>query len=61
MKAYDRKVIERCLEDGVIFGLNRSYKHTDHPTKQQIQIEVYQAVMHEIDEWFNFGDRYVDE
>ena len=61
MKVYDRKVIEQCLENGIAYGMRRAYKHVENPTQQQIELEVYQAVMHEIDEWFYFGDRYDNE
>lgn len=54
MKPDTYKLIERCVEDGVSYGLTRAYKHNDTPTPEQIQEKIRQAVMHEICEWFKF-------
>ena len=54
MKANMYKLIERCVEEGVQYGYNRAYKHTDTPTEDQIKLAVTDAVMNEICEWFDF-------
>lgn len=49
-------VIARCVEEGVAYGINRSYKHTDSPSKEQIQEEIEKAVVDEICVWFKFDE-----
>jgi hypothetical protein len=45
-----------CIENGLAFGLNRAYKHTDEPTKDQILDAIEQALMEEIHQWFEFPE-----
>ena len=54
MKPDIYKLIEKCVEDGVAYGIHRAYKHNDNPTPEQIEDKVVPAVMHEICEWFKF-------
>lgn len=54
MKPDIYKLIEKCVDDGVAYGLHRAYKHTDKPTAEQIQENIRQAIMYEICEWFQF-------
>lgn len=54
MKPDIYKLIEKCVEDGVAYGIHRAYKHNDTPTPEQIQEKIQQGVMHEICEWFEF-------
>jgi len=53
MKVNEYNVLERCVSEGVELGLMRAYKHVDNPDKWVIQNHVYQAVLHEILEYFN--------
>lgn len=55
MKANMYKLIERCVEEGVQYGYTRAHKHTDHPTQEQLEDQIIQAVMNEICEWFEFN------
>ena len=53
MKPKASKLLGQCIEDGVALGLNRAYKHTDAPSREQIQQAIEWAVAHEIHEWFD--------
>lgn len=46
------KLLQHCIEEGISYGMRRAYKHTDNPQPSQIELEVYQAIIHEIYEWF---------
>ena len=47
---------------GVSSGIRRAYKHTDNPTTEAIENEVYEAVLGELCEWFVFdGDDNGDD
>lgn len=54
MKVNEYKLIEKCVEDGSLFGLNRAFKYNDAPTDQEIVDEIVAAVMQELCEWFDF-------
>ena len=56
MKVNEYNVLERCVSEGVELGLMRAYKHTDNPDKWVIQNCVYQAVLHDILEYFNLDN-----
>ncbi len=47
-------VLELCIENGIKQGINRSYKHTDNPDIQIIETNIYDNIMNEIYEWFDF-------
>ena len=57
MKPDTYKLMERCIDDGVAYGLRRAYKHTDDPTAQQVHEAILLAVMNEICQWFKFEPR----
>lgn len=54
MKARMRVVIERAIEEGIGFGLNRAFKHTDNPTREAIAAALEIAIMGSIDEVVSF-------
>jgi hypothetical protein len=56
MKVNTYKLIEKCVEDGATFGLNRAFKYDDAPTDEDIINEVVAAVMQELCEWFEFNE-----
>lgn len=56
MKVNEYKLIEKCVEDGAQFGLNRAFKHDDAPTDEGIINEIVAAVMQELCEWFEFEE-----
>lgn len=47
-------IIQRAVEEGIAYGLNRAHKHEDNPTKDKISIEIEQAVMSALDEIIDF-------
>ena len=56
MKPKEYQVLQMCIENGLAFGLNRAYKHTDEPSKDQILDAIEQALMEEIHQWFEFPE-----
>jgi hypothetical protein len=58
-KTYE--LLDRCIEDGVRYGMNRAFKHTDAPTREQMEAEIENAVMNEICAWFEFKGVIEDE
>jgi hypothetical protein len=56
MKANDYKVLQKCVEDGVAYGYKRAFKYNNTPPGASIQNAIYEAVMVEIAEWFDFED-----
>jgi hypothetical protein len=57
MKPKEYQVLQMCIENGLAFGLNRAYKHTDEPSKDQILDAIEQAVMEEVHQWFEFDEK----
>lgn len=56
MKVNTYKLIEKCVEDGTKYGMDRAFKYNDAPTDQDITDEVVSAVMQELCEWFEFSE-----
>ena len=56
MKPKEYAVLTEAVESGVNRGIRRAYKHTDNPTQSQLELEVYQAVMSALNEWFDFDE-----
>ena len=56
MKANEYNILDRCISEGVELGLNRAYKHTETPDRRVIHNHIYNAVLHEILEYFNLED-----
>jgi len=56
MKARDFSTIRQCVEDGIFAGLNRAHKHNETPTREMLEIALYDALMNEICEWFDFDE-----
>jgi hypothetical protein len=58
MKANDYQVLQRCVEEGIAYGVTRADKYADDPLteaqRQRVVEQVGRAVMHEIAEWFTF-------
>jgi folate-dependent phosphoribosylglycinamide formyltransferase PurN len=46
VNTYD--VIARAVEEGVKYGLNRAYKHTEKPSREDMESHVAQAVVNEL-------------
>lgn len=56
MKAKEYPLMARCVEDGIAYGYTRAHKHTETPNEQLIKQEIYNAVMNEICECFDFDN-----
>ena len=56
MKVKEYNVVEKCIENGVEFGYNRAFKHTDTPDADKIKNEIVSAILHEMCEWFEFDN-----
>ena len=51
------KVIMMCVEKGVQMGWGRAHKHETDPDPERIHDCIYDAVLYEIFDWFNFKDK----
>ena len=51
------KVIMMCVEKGIQMGWAHAYKYEDAPTSERVQDCIYDAVLYEIFDWFNFKDK----
>ena len=53
-------ILVQAVEEGVAYGLHRSYKHSDivnsEPTQYQIKDAITNAAINEIFEWFDIDD-----
>jgi hypothetical protein len=56
MKPKVYPVLEMAVEDGVVYGLNRAYKYTDDPSREEIIAQITNSVMNSICEWFDLAD-----
>ena len=56
MKVKEYTVLSDCVERGVQLGMNRAYKRTDFPTNDQLMSAMFDAVLSEICEYFDFDD-----
>ena len=56
MKAKEYNLMSKCIEDGIAYGYQRAFKHTDKPDDNAIKNAIYEAVMNEICENFTFDD-----
>ena len=44
-------VLDAIFEEGIGFGLNRAFKHTDTPSREDIAYEVYNELLNAWDKW----------
>jgi hypothetical protein len=47
------QLLEQYVQDGVILGHKKAYKHNDAPAPYDINMSIVQEVMNEIHEWFD--------
>lgn len=47
-------IIQCAVEEGIAYGLNRAYKHTEDPGREQVATEIEQAVMFSLTEIIDF-------
>lgn len=51
------EVFTRALETGIATGLRRAHKHTDAPTEEVVAEAVYNAVLSEVCDVFDFPEQ----
>jgi len=56
MRARTYVVLRAAVEDGVAYGYNRAFKHTDTPDEHDVKEAIVQAVLNECCEWFRFDE-----
>lgn len=49
-------LLQRCVEEGVQRGYARAHKHGDLPPEHAVRAAIEDAVMLEINEWFDFPE-----
>ena len=49
-------LLQACIEDGLDRGYSRAHKHTDNPTPLALKESQFDAIMLELNEWFDFED-----
>lgn len=49
-------LLQQCIEDGVARGYAHAHKHDDDPGSDAVRLAIYDAIMFEIHEWFDFPD-----
>jgi hypothetical protein len=56
MKPKFLPLLDRCITDGIERGYARAHKHTDTPNEFVIKDHIYESVMHELYESFDFQE-----
>lgn len=50
------QLLEKCILDGIILGHKRARKHNPLPSEGDINESIYNEVLNEIHEWFDFDE-----
>lgn len=61
MKVNEYRVLSECVENGVQAGYVRAHKYVETPDEQELKKNIYDAVMLEICEYFDFQHAVDDE
>jgi len=56
MKAKLQPILEMAIQNGILIGIRRAYKHTDQPGEDLMSVKIEEAIWEEIHEWFQFGE-----
>ena len=56
MKPKTYNILSEAIEDGIRYGYQRAYKHTDDPDRGVIENEIYRAIMEQIEQYFDFEE-----
>jgi hypothetical protein len=51
-----KQLLEQCILDGIVLGHTRAYKHNDAPSIEDIRHSIFNEVLTEIHEWFDFDE-----
>lgn len=57
MQANTLRVLEMCISEGITYGLNRAYKHTDNPKRDYIMQCIEDEITTALHEWFIFEEK----
>jgi hypothetical protein len=55
-----RMVLDRCILEGIEYGLSKAYKHTNSPSRANIITELERGIWNEIDAYFQFIEELED-
>lgn len=61
MKVKVNKVLEDCIERGINYGYTRAFKHDDKPSEDYIKNCIFDGVIMELYEYFDFGEVTINE
>jgi hypothetical protein len=50
------QLLEKCVLDGVILGHKKAYKHTSTPSEADINDSIFNEVLNELHDWFDFDE-----
>lgn len=50
------QLLEKCIYNGIILGHKRACKHNPSPSEGDINESIYNEVLNEIHEWFDFDE-----
>ena len=59
MRVKWRNLLSWAIEKGAAAGVNRAYKHTDSPSREEIRDEVERAIWLALDEFLEVEDEEV--
>lgn len=54
LRTYD--IVSRAVEEGIAYGYNRAFKHTDNPLPESIKHEIFNSVMSSLTDVLIFDD-----
>jgi len=54
MRVNEYAVLADAIERGIEYGWHRAHKHSDEPSPIEIRMAIYDAVMLEVCDMFNF-------
>ncbi len=56
MKPNTYRVLQEAVETGIAFGLGRSFKHSESPSRDFLHDNLEREIMNAICEWFIFDE-----
>lgn len=60
MKPKFMPLLRECIENGVMRGYARAFKHNDSPSELDILESINECIMGELYEWFDFEESNED-
>ena len=56
MRAKEYNLMAKCIEDGIVIGYKRAFKHSENPNEDFVRESIYTEVLREICENFYFDN-----